>query len=109
MCYGEFDPALLIPQHHVDSGNRRLIWKCFHGRGMRNGGCGGCEKMECLWSYIIGPHGPRNIPKLPTMADGFYICNDIMFTHMGLPSNVSIGLDSRQFSHSARHCSRSRA
>ena len=48
MCHSHFNLALLIPQDHVESGDRHVIRKCFHGRMIRNGGYDDLEGVERL-------------------------------------------------------------
>ena len=54
MCHGHFNPALLISQDHVESGDRHVIGKCFHGRMMRNGEYDDLEGVrDCDYIYSV--------------------------------------------------------
>ena len=111
MCHSHFNPALLIPWHHVESGDRCVIRKYFHGRMMRNGEYDDLEDVERLVIYIQ-PCRSWNIPDLPTIHDSFgqamYICYDLTSTpQRRLLSNISISCDSQHFFHFTQHCPQS--
>ena len=110
MYHSHFNPIFLIPQHHLESGNRHIIRKCFQGRMMRNGKYDNLEGVERLWLYIFSPCRSQNISDSSTMHDSFgqavYICHDMEFTHQRrLLSNISISCDSQHFFHSIQHFS----